>query len=207
MGVVEPSMMNTYLALVLVFLFGVTAGPGRVKAQEASDSTVGRELGADTHDPPDWLFPIAKLDQSLPDWIHIGGQYRDRVEAPSGIGYAGSSDFYMLQRLRLNVTIQPKPWLRFRAALQDARIFFNHHIPSANPFQDTWTLWEGYVQIGNSTKGLADVLAGRQVLLFGDERVIGPSNWLNVGRTFNLARVDLHRSHYKVSMFASSLVP
>jgi hypothetical protein len=74
-------MMKTYLALVLVFLFGVTAGPGRVKAQEASDSTVGRELGADTHDPPDWLFPIAKLDQSLPDWIHIGGQYRDRLEA------------------------------------------------------------------------------------------------------------------------------
>ncbi|MDB6043136.1 MAG: hypothetical protein JWM63_1687 [Gammaproteobacteria bacterium] len=204
--------MKTYLALVLVFLIGVTAGPGRVKAQEASDSSVGRELGAspnppDKHDPPDWLFPIAKLDQSLPSWLHIGGQYRNRLEAPSGIGYTGSSDFYMLQRLRLNVTIQPKPWLRFRGALQDARIFFNHHIPSGNPFQDTWTLWEGYVQVGNSTKGWGDVLAGRQVLLFGDERVIGPSNWLNVGRTFNVARVDLHRSNYKVSMFATSVVP
>jgi hypothetical protein len=61
-------MMKICLALVLVFLFGVTAGPGRVKAQEASDSSVGRELGAspnppDAHDPPD------ELDRSLPSWI------------------------------------------------------------------------------------------------------------------------------------------
>jgi Alginate export len=209
---VDTSMMKTYLALVLVFLFVVTAGPGQVKAQEASDSSVGRELSAspnapDAHDPPDWLFPINELDRSLPSWIHIGGQYRNRLEGPSGIGYAGVSDFYMLQRLRLNVAIQPKPWLRFRGELQDARIFFNHHTPSGNPYQDTWTLWEGYVQVGNSTEGSGDVLAGRQVLLFGDERVIGPSNWLNVGRTFDVARVDLHRSNYKVSMFASSVVP
>jgi hypothetical protein len=44
-------------------------------------------------------------------------------------------------------------------------------------------------------------------MLFGDERVIGPSNWLNVGRTFNVARVNLHRSDYKVSMFVASVVP
>jgi hypothetical protein len=205
-------MMKTYLVLVLVFLFSVTAGPGRVKAQEASDSSVGREPSAspnppDADDPPDWLFPIAKLDQSLPSWIHIGGQYRNRLEGPSGIGYTGSSDFYMLQRLRLNVTIQPEPWLRFRGELQDARVFFNHHIPSGNPYEDTWTLWEGYVQVGDFTKGWGDVLAGRQAMLFGDERVIGPSNWLNVGRTFNVARVNLHRSNYKVSMFAASVVP
>jgi hypothetical protein len=50
-------------------------------------------------------------------------------------------------------------------------------------------------------------LAGREVLRFGDERVIGPSDWLNVGRTFNVARVDLHHPGYKVSVFASSVVP
>jgi hypothetical protein len=91
----ETSTMKTYLALVLVFLFCVTAGPGRVKAQEASDSSVGRELGTspnppDANDPPDWLFPVAKLDQSLPSWLHIGGQYRNRFEAPSGIGYTAA---------------------------------------------------------------------------------------------------------------------
>jgi Alginate export len=52
-----------------------------------------------------------------------------------------------------------------------------------------------------------DVVGGRQVLAFGDERVIGPSNWVNVGRTFNVAQVDLHHSVNKVSVFAASVVP
>jgi hypothetical protein len=122
-------------------------------------------------------------------------------------GYGGTRDFYLLYRLRLRVTIQPKPWLHFHGEVQDSRIFFNHHIPNANPYQDSWTLWESYAQIGSSTQGWIDVLAGRQALAFGDERVIGPSNWLNVGRTFNVARVDLHHADNKVSVFAASVVP
>jgi hypothetical protein len=192
---------------VLVVLLGVTAA---VNAQEPSDSSVGHGPGASPNppgDPPDWLFPIDNLDRHLPSWIHIGGQFRNRLEDASGIGYTINSDVYLLQRLRLNLTIEPEPWLRFRGELQDARIFFNHQIPSGNPYQDTWTLWEGYVQVGNTTDGFADVVAGRQMMLFGDERVIGPSNWLNVGRTFDVARVNLHGSNYKVSMFVASVVP
>ena len=71
----------------------------------------------------------------------------------------------------------------------------------------SWTLWQGYIQVGSSTSGWADALAGRQVLLFGDERVIGPSNWLNVGRTFDVARVDLHHPWFDVAVFGSSVVP
>jgi hypothetical protein len=158
-------------------------------------------------DPADWLFPVAKLDESLPHWLRFGGQYRNRLEGPIGIGYKGTNDFYLLDRFRMWVRIQPKEWLTFRAEVQDSRIFFNHHIPNANPYQDIWTLWEGYAQIGSSKEGWWDVVGGRQVLAFGDERVIGPSNWLNVGRTFNVARVDLHHSDDKVSVFAASVVP
>jgi hypothetical protein len=222
--------MRTYIMLILSLPFVASIAPQQAKAQEASDASIapreakaqvaidqepsdlsiGRQpsqpISPDQHDPPDWLFPVAKLDESLPSWIHIGGQYRNRFEGPTGIGYTGTSDAYLLGRLRVNVTMQPKQWLKFRAEVQDARIYFNHH-NRGNPFEDTWTLWEGYAQLGNSTEGWGDVLAGRQVLLFADERVIGPSNWLNVGRTFDVARVDLHRSDYKVSVFASSVVP
>ena len=37
--------------------------------------------------------------------------------------------------------------------------------------------------------------------------MIGPSNWLNVGRTFDVARVDLHHPGYEVAIFGSSVVP
>ena len=202
--------VNALLALML--WMGVSVTPERVNAQTSTDSSTSGQSSAALEpsaadDPLEWLFPVAKLNESLPSWLRIGGQYRNRVEGPAGIGYTRTRDFYLLDRLRVHVKIQPKDWLIFYGEVQDARIFFNHHIPNANPYEDTWTLWEGYAQVGSSTEGLADVVAGRQVLRFGDERLIGPSDWLNVGRTFNVARLDLHHSDNKVSVFASSVVP
>jgi hypothetical protein len=112
-----------------------------------------------------------------------------------------------LDRLRVKLGIKPREWLLFYGEVQNARIFFNHHIADADPYEDKWTLWQAYPQLGSSETGWVDALAGRQVLRFGDERVIGPSEWLNVGRTFNVARVDLHHPGYIVSVFASSVVP
>src|SRR5260370_127252 len=103
--------------------------------------------------------------------------------------------------------IRPKEWLTFFGEVQDSRIFFNHHIANANPFEDSWTLWQSYAQVGSSTSGWVDALAGRQVLLFGDERVTGPSNCHTVGRTSDVPRIDLHQSGYQVSVFASSVAP
>lgn len=171
----------------------------------AGSSTTAASAGQD--ESPGWLFPIHELNDLLPSWLRLGGEYRNRIEGPTGIGFASKQDFYLLDRLRVHVTIQPKEWLKFYGEVQDARIFFNHKTPNGNPFEDSWTLWQAYPQLGSSTTGWADILAGRQVLRFGDERVIGPSDWLNVGRTFNVARLDLHPGGYKVSVFASSVVP
>jgi len=173
----------------------------------ANSSSAGAPHPTGNGDSLDWLFPVTKLNRSLPSWLRIGGEYRGRLEGPTGIGFAGTNDFYFLDRLRIKVGIKPKDWLLFYGEVQDARIFFNHHIPNANPYEDKWTLWQAYPQLGSSETGRVDALAGRQVLRFGDERVIGPSEWLNVGRTFNVARVDLHHPGYMVSVFASSVVP
>ncbi len=204
--------MRTNALPALVLLVGMSAAATLVNAQTSSAPGTGVQTGgapdpSAADDAPDWLFPVATLDERLPGWLRFGGQYRGRLEGPTGINYTRTNDFYLLDRLRVWVNIQPKDWLILRGEVQDARIFFNHHIPNANPYQDTWTLWEGYVQVGSSTAGWVDALGGRQILAFGDERVIGPSNWLNVGRTFNAARVDIHHSGNKVSVFAASVVP
>ena len=155
--------------LLLALVIGVCTTPGLVNAQMTSDSSTTSQSDSDPNapkDPADWLFPVAKLDESLPRWLRFGGQYRNRLEGPTGIGYKGTNDFYLLDRLRVWMTIQPKSWLRFHGEVQDSRIFFNHHIPNANPYQDTWTLWEGYAQVGSPMDGWVDVVAGRQVLKF-----------------------------------------
>jgi hypothetical protein len=199
--------MRMPTSLPLMLLLGASMLSELARAQTNPNSNPAPSPPAADSDSTSWLFPIDKLNESLPRWLHIGGEYRDRLEGPMGTGFANTSDFYLLDRLRVNVAIRPKDWLKLYGEVQDSRIFFNHHIPNANPFEDSWTLWQGYVQVGNSTSGWVDALAGRQVLLFGDERVIGPSNWLNVGRTFDVARVDLHHPGYEVAIFGSSVVP
>jgi hypothetical protein len=204
--------------IVLVLLFSSCMARQRMNAQTVPDVNVdsGSSTNSATPTPFDpagsddslnWLFPVHQINRRLPSWLRIGGEFRGRLEGQTGIGYSSTNDFYFLDRLRLRLGIKPKEWLLFYGETQDARIFFNHHIPNANPYQDKWTVWQAYPQLGSSETGWIDALAGREVLRFGDERVIGPSEWLNVGRTFNVARVDLHHPGYLVSVFASSVVP
>jgi hypothetical protein len=203
--------MRRFVLLVLLIVSCLVRQ--RVKAQTGPESNADSRSSANSAAPAadddsmDWLFPVHKLNRSLPKWIRIGGEFRIRLEGPTGIGFTDTDDFYSVDRLRVKLGIKPKDWLLFYGEVQDSQIFFNHHIGNANPYENKWTLWQAFPQVGSTETGWADALAGRQVLRFGDERVIGPSEWLNVGRTFNVARVDLHHPGYMVSVFASSVVP
>lgn len=178
--------------------------------QFAPDAPGGSHASTDLRvfgpNPDGWLFPVTQLDESLPSWIQFGGQFRDRVESSEGIKFAPVNDTYDLTQLRLGIYIEPTKWLKLVGVTQDARVFFNHHVATDPPYQNIWDVREAYMQIGSATEGWIDVLGGREILSFGDERVIGPSDWLNQGRTFDTARVDLHHSGAKVSIFASSVI-
>jgi Alginate export len=128
------------------------------------------------------------------------------VESQDGLNYGNINDTYDLTQLRLGVYIQPTKWLKLVGVTQDARVFFNLHVPNAPPYQYIWDIREAYVQVGSSTEGWFDVVVGRQMFSFGDERVIGPSEWKNMGRTFDTARFDLHHPSIKVSIFAASVI-
>jgi hypothetical protein len=170
------------------------------ESQAASDL---REFGPN---PDGWLFPITELDQFLPNWIQFGGQFRDRAESQGGLSYAPVNDTYDLTQLRIGIYIQPAKWLKLVGVTQDSRVFFNHHVATAPPYQEIWDIREAYAQIGSSSEGWIDLVGGRQMFSFGDERVIGPSDWLNMGRTFDTIRADLHHPGVKVSIFAASVI-
>jgi hypothetical protein len=152
------------------------------------------------------LFPITRLNELLPHWIQFGGQFRNRVESQGGLGYAPVNDAYDLTQLRLGIYLQPTKWLELVGVTQDSRAFFNHHILNAPPYENTWDIREAYARFGSSKEGWLDVVVGRQMFSFGDERVIGPSDWSNMGRTFDTVRVDLHPPGVQVSIFAASVI-
>lgn len=198
------------LFMVLIATAGVLCERAAAQAQsapQAATQEVPAQTAAADRPASSWLFPVDKLNAALPGWLRIGGEYRDRFEGLDGVGFGPTRDSILLDRLRVNAAIQPKSWLRFFGEVEDARIFFNQRVATSLTYQDTWTLWQAYAQVGSSNSGWIDVLGGRQVLRFGDERVIGPSDWNNVSRTFDVARIDLHHPGFKVSLFSASVVP
>jgi hypothetical protein len=194
--------MAAYGPLAAISLLGFTSS----LAQSPDNQEPASRTAFDGDKTEAWLFPVQNLNQALPRWLRFGGEYRSRIESEDGIKYTTANDTYLLSRFRLNMTIQPAKWLSFFGETQDSRVFFNQHIPETLPYQNTWDIRQGYVHLGSSAEGWADVIVGRQVLAFGDERVIGPSDWVNAGRTFDAARLDLHQNGYRVSLFASSVV-
>jgi hypothetical protein len=165
-----------------------------------------RLLGPNADNAAGWLFPITRLNQSLPSWIQFGGQFRNRTEGQDGLDYQSVDDVYNLTQLRLGVYIQATKWLKLVGVIQDARVFFNHHIPNGSRYQNTWDIREAYLQLGSSNRGWFNIVAGRQMFSFGDERVIGPSDWSNMGRTFDTVRLDVHHEGSNVSIFAASVI-
>ncbi len=189
--------MTTSGALAFISLLGISSALAQPTGEPASKNGVdGDKSGA-------WLFPVEYFNDTLPRWLRFGGEFRSRIESEDGIRYTTTNDTYLLSRVRVDVTIQPSKWLTFFGETQDSRVIFNNHVRAAVPFQNTWDIRQVYVQFGNST---ADLTVGRQVLAFGNERVIGPSDWTNTARTFDVVRLDVHPAGYQVSLFASSVV-
>jgi hypothetical protein len=150
--------------------------------------------------------PAEYVNQQLPTWIRLSGELRARGEGFFGNHFeAGNDDLYLLQRIRLGVQITARPWLKFFAQGQDSRVSFTNRVQPAPPYQDSADLRQAYVQIGSETLPF-QLRVGRQELAFGEERLVGASNWGNVARSFDAVRLGLHHGGYQLDAFASSVV-
>ncbi len=122
-----------------------------------------------------------------------------------------NDDSWLLNRLRLNVKVQPTPWMTFFAEGQDSQ-----EIGSQRPDRpgalgaegdNTFDLRQAWFELGDVKSFPLTLKAGRQVLLYGDQRLIGPLDWNNISRTFDAAKLRWHgRDGLWVDLFTSSVV-
>jgi len=151
-------------------------------------------------------WPSDALNGELPAWLRFSAEERIRVEGyDNGSFKSNNADNYLLQRLRLNMKIQPAWWLRIIAQSQDAREFYKGGTP-APPYQDTWDLRQAYAELGDTERGWVDLRVGRQMINLGEERLIGSSDWTNNARSFDAARLRLHHKKLRMDAFAASVV-
>lgn len=153
------------------------------------------------------FVPSSFLNESLPTWLRFSGEERVRVEGFAGDTYKpDSSDAYVLNRLRLNMSVLPSPWLRFQFQMQDSRVGGKNLKPYAPPFADTFDLRLAYMEFGDSEHKHASLRVGRQEINLGEERLVGSSAWTNTARSFDAARLTLVEGRYRLDAFAASPV-
>jgi len=129
--------------------------------------------------------------------------FNDAVNAPT-------DDNWFLQRFRIGVLVKPISWLKIYAQGQDSREF-NSDRPDfpgvlGAEGDDTFDLRQGYLEIGNAKEFPLVLKFGRQVLSYGDERLIGAFDWNNIGRTFDAVKLRWEENAWWLDAFASSVV-
>ena len=120
-----------------------------------------------------------------------------------------ADDTWLLNRFRLGVLWKPTPWLRFYAQGQDSREFESKrpNIPGAMGAEgdDNFDLRQAYVELGAPGFPLS-LRAGRQLLAYGEERLIGTSDWNNFARSFDAVKLSYQPPGWQLDAFVSSVV-
>lgn len=116
---------------------------------------------------------------------------------------------WLLQRFRLGLGYDVNPWLKLYVQGQDVRELGgsrpNDIGVAAAEGDDSFDVLKAFIQIGNLKKGASAVL-GRQFLSYGDQRLVGPLEWLNQARTFDAVKLRYTASTWSLDAFASSPV-
>jgi len=147
-----------------------------------------------------------RLNEVLPSWLRVRGEFRERMEGFDGLGFNESrDDLYWLSRFRLNATVTPSKTLSFQVQAQDARVGKKTVGPTGAPFQSPFDLRMAFADIGAAT-GPVTVRVGRQELVYGEQRLIGHVGWANAARTFDAAKVTLRAPAFSVDVFGASVV-
>jgi len=156
------------------------------------------------------------LREQSPAWNawDIGGEFRTRVDSyhnsspASATGHFQKSgvdndDTFILTREKLHVGYQ-HGWLQVYAELRNSNSSGEDR--AGRPNEDRLDLQQAYVSLGDLAQFPLQLQAGRMQLLYGDQRVIGPSDWGNVTRSFDAVRLRFQQSPFWADAFLSRVV-
>ena len=148
-----------------------------------------------------------RFNEVAPKWLTLRGEFRDRTEGGSNIGFtSGRDDVYFLNRFRFDVTVKPSPVFSVFVQAQDARVQQKDVGPTTAPFRDAFDLRQAYAEVGNAQKGPFTLRAGRQEMFFGEQRLIGHLTWVNGARSFDGVRASFRAKGFRLDTFATSVV-
>jgi Alginate export len=139
----------------------------------------------------------------LPKWVTFDGQLRGRTEDQTSDDYiSGNNQLYELTRIYGGMTIQPSEFLTGYIQFIDTHALGLPLKYTLANMRDTFDDRQAYL---NFHVKQYSIIAGRQELKYGDERLVGISDWTNNSRTWDgfLGRVG---DKNRLDLFATSVV-
>jgi hypothetical protein len=144
----------------------------------------------------------------------FGGQIRARVEHKEFFATRGTAvDFaargdanntYFLLREKVHVGFSPEPWATMFVEGRDSSS--QHDDRDPNPESDAMDLYQGYVKFGGQPYFPLSLKVGRQELMYGDEMLIGRSDFSNIPRSFDAIKARYEVDGFKVDAFTARRV-
>lgn len=138
----------------------------------------------------------------------VRGEWRDNVFDFTDRRDSPTDDTWLLHRIRLGLEWQPLAWLKVAVQGQDVRESFSDRADIPNQMgaegDDAFDLRLASLEFGDPKQ--LSLKLGRQVLAYGDERLVGPLEWLNFSRTFDAVKLHYQEESWWVEAFSSSVV-
>jgi len=140
---------------------------------------------------------------SIPKWATLDMQIRAREENQSSDKYVSGNDaVYGLTRVWGGLEIRPAKWLTGYVQFVDAHALgLPLYYVAANQ-RDAFDDRQAFLEFHDKS---LKVIAGRQELRYGGERLLGISNWTNTSRTFDgfVGRIG---NKNRLDLFSTSVV-
>src|ERR1700733_4515604 len=139
----------------------------------------------------------------VPSWLKLDMELRGRTEEQTSLGYVSGKDrLYELTRVWGGLKVRPTDWLTGYLQFLDTHALGLPLRDVASNMRDVFDFRQGYLNFHYES---AQLFVGRQELKFGDERVVGISDWTNNSRTWDGADFPIGAKDL-IDLFTTSVV-
>jgi hypothetical protein len=141
--------------------------------------------------------------KSFPKWVTLDMQIRAREENQSSDTYTSGNDaVYVLTRVWGGLEVRPTKYLTGYIQFVDAHALGLPLYYVASNQRDVFDGRQAFLEYHDKD---VKIFAGRQELRYGDERLVGISNWTNTSRTWD-GFVGRYGDKNRLDLFSTSVV-
>ena len=151
------------------------------------------------------LLMVAAMN-AIAQEVKLSGQIRERSEFDTRnrtIRQSSDVVHFLRSRLRADVTVSPDMSAVFE--IQDARTF-GAKGSTLNSGAAAFDLRQGFFSANNILGLPLSVIAGRQLLSYGNERLLGAIDWSNFGQSFDGAVLRATSGDFIIDAFGAAIV-